>query len=501
MNKLKVLFMIAVLFLSIAGGAGAEFVLPGFGISSLEELVESISEQIAEKYKQSEWAKDGKKPYVFLNKNYFADPHTGNIYPFSSFLAVELKKSLMDKNIFNITDDPASNADLVIGGDYYRENKKLVVALWLNGIKIDKDTGVVSQVAGGREELKAKYLDSRWFEESVSNRMLFLMRKLEAKSEDKLAFQESRPNVQVQKFTYQKSRLYSPFSDYIGQFVFSFLTESNLLMPITELDAASRINKYKAGTRSIIPTKTKGGTIAKMSGASHYITGSYWKVTGDEIEVQVALVTKAGEVLASDSALIPVSMLNPELLKLPQQNDAGFMKDYNSFVANADGSNPNAVNKKEVLNDTGQYNVEVFTQKGKSNIKFLLGETVTFYIKTNQASYIRIFNRTSAGQILQIFPNSFAPGGVKVEANMVVPIPEASYDFEFTVGEPVGNELIKVFASNEPLPELPSQDLQYHGIRLINLTAEEIQQKYTEYALSKGIKLAQDLIAVTTAHE
>ncbi|MCP4687797.1 MAG: DUF4384 domain-containing protein, partial [Desulfobacterales bacterium] len=193
----------------------------------------------------------------------------------------------------------------------------------------------------------------------------------------------------------------------------------------------------------------------------------------------------SGEVLAGHAVEIPARLVDPDLLKAPQREDPAFMADLTALDSRI---------------GPASFHIALFTQKGRNNLSFGEGESVVFYLKSERRAFAHIFNRDSAGEIYQIFPNGFFGADRVIEAHQVVTVPGPGYDkeFEFTVAGALGNEIVFVYASDEPLPEPPGSDSNFYGIRKIHLSADELQAFYARHAERGGVSLARDKIAIRT---
>lgn len=204
-------------------------------------------------------------------------------------------------------------------------------------------------------------------------------------------------------------------------------------------------------------------------------------VGNGQLEIKASLANSSGDILGSDSIRIPASMVSPELLRLPQSEDKRFMQDLKLLESSDSG-----------------FKVTLITDQGRNNLSYRGDQTMTFYVKVNRPAFVRLFNRGADGGVYQIYPNEFAAHSGPVTPNELVAIPgENDIDFEFKVHKPFGNELVKVYASDKPLPDLPGQDVGY-GFKKMDLDIKEIQEHYTGYATSQGVRLAQDVLPIVT---
>jgi len=143
------------------------------------------------------------------------------------------------------------------------------------------------------------------------------------------------------------------------------------------------------------------------------------------------------------------------------------------------------------------FEVEILTTRGKNNLTYAKGEKIVFLIKVNRNAHVRIFNRGADGHIYRIFPNAFHPDD-RVPAGQPVAVPGKGYgNFAFEVKPPLGNEIAKIYAADRPLQELPGKALG-RGFKQMTLSAKQIQEAFTGYALKHGIALGQDDVVIRT---
>ena len=122
------------------------------------------------------------------------------------------------------------------------------------------------------------------------------------------------------------------------------------------------------------------------------------------------------------------------------------------------------------------------------------------FIKVSRDIHVRIYSKDSEGKILRIYPNSFVDPRRIFKAGEVTSIPDNTYDgrLKFTVAGTTGDEMVFAFASNKPLPDLPSYDAGAFGMRVMKLDVKGIKQAFMEHALGRGNFLSWDSIAVRT---
>ena len=455
------------------------------GIQSLKDAVDALVGKLAKTCKKNTGlANNPEFRKIFINSNYFNDPQDESTYPFSLKLNQAFQRSLHNTGFFSVTDNPKCFSGLFLTGAYHRDGERLMLSVKIRSNMDLKNSAIkkFDLLATAHETLNKNYWADDWFTPSVKGKMDYLMFCLEQKYSDARTSDQNH-KLLVNSFTFEHTRLYSPFSHYISQYAKDYFSGNLLFTPVTDVE--QQLKKIQSvTTRSIVPNQTTGGTIAEIAKASCLIQGNYWNTSSDKIEVHGELTDVQGEILASARIRIPTDLVCPSQLKLPQADDANFMDDLDILI-DPDTTKP--------------LSVELFTQKGRNNLSFANGESIVFYIKSNRAAYVRIFNRTPDGTIYRIYPNDYDTGHRPIPPNSVTAVPNINYNqtFEFSVEGATGNELVFAYASEKPLDELPGVDLG-HGMRQISLTVKQIHEQYTEHAARYGYALFRDVIALRT---
>lgn len=96
----------------------------------------------------------------------------------------------------------------------------------------------------------------------------------------------------------------------------------------------------------------------------------------------------------------------------------------------------------------------------RPNATYSVGEAVNLTVTTDRDAYVTVFAVSPDGTTAVLFPNRVNPDN-RVPANTPVPVPGKGARIE--VGGPVGRELIKIVASEQPLPLPDLGDFQTAG--------------------------------------
>ncbi len=87
---------------------------------------------------------------------------------------------------------------------------------------------------------------------------------------------------------------------------------------------------------------------------------------------------------------------------------------------------------------------------------YRVGDSITFYFKTDRDCYLTLINIGTTGNITQLFPNKLHPDH-SVKAGMRYRIPGSDYGFELIVQPPGGTERIYALASTSPIDIFKNQ--------------------------------------------
>jgi hypothetical protein len=113
---------------------------------------------------------------------------------------------------------------------------------------------------------------------------------------------------------------------------------------------------------------------------------------------------------------------------------------------------------------------------------YAVGQQLKVFVRPRQTSYITVLNVGTSGRVAVIFPN-FHQRDMQVRAGQTVSIPAGSADWRIDIAGPPGIEVIKVFASREPL-KLPE---------ILKLTGATPEQPLLSLGRS-GEEVARDLV-------
>ncbi len=122
---------------------------------------------------------------------------------------------------------------------------------------------------------------------------------------------------------------------------------------------------------------------------------------------------------------------------------------------------------------TESIQVEITTHLGDAQT-FIKGDSISFLLSLNKASYIYLFYEDADGQILQLVPN-YRQSNNFFQQGFFMTIPDNEAGFKFIVQAPFGNDKLWVFAVDNPVPEF-SVSAKEKDLKLLDLSLSKIKQ-------------------------
>ena len=95
--------------------------------------------------------------------------------------------------------------------------------------------------------------------------------------------------------------------------------------------------------------------------------------------------------------------------------------------------------------------IKVSAWLDRDNAIYKAGDKLVLSVKASRDAYITVLDVGTSGKVHVVFPNEFQQDNF-IKVGQVVQIPGHNAGFDFLVGGPTGNELLKVFASENPAP-------------------------------------------------
>ncbi|HCY84493.1 MAG TPA: hypothetical protein DHV36_05095, partial [Desulfobacteraceae bacterium] len=447
-------------------------------IQTLDDLAEQTARALVLAYGQRN---DGPAGTVFVGRHSFPDARSEAMVPLSLLLSEKFKTLLSGYRQFSVTDDPAADSDLRLSGNILKGDTGLTLAVALEKMEITDRGMTFNQIASVQETLDSRYCREHWFDFTMQGKIAFFLNTLVEDSLNALP-QKERADIQIHRFTLRDSRYYSSFSDILNTRILDYFSGSRFFVPV--MDTAARMDRLKSGGAYIPASSKVPGTVeAAMVNAPYFLRGSFRPTTRGGVSISASLAATDGRILASASTKIPA-----------------YLTDRDTLEPVADERSRQEIDLFEApLGKTA--GLKLMTQKGRNNVSFKRGETVSFFVRSDRNVYLNIFAMDAERTIYRIFPNRFTGTNPQVLAGRVTAIPDGSYadNFSFRVEGSLGNELVFAFASDRPLPELPgSIDTGFYGMTRIGLDVKEIKQWFADHAARYGAELIWDALPMLT---
>ncbi len=263
-------------------------------------------------------------------------------------------------------------------------------------------------------------------------------------------------SIQLANFTYQDTKMGSPFS--------------RRLIRVFEKELVEEA-KYKIQTDFSYTTKN-----IKLP---HYIlTGTYWE-DGESLKIIAILRERQSlKTIASVDGILPKKWLN-------QNNISYLPENYEDALASM------MAFKKDEITGSG-LKLEVWTNKGDDSPVFYEGDTLRFYIRVNNECYVRIINHFADGTRILLVDNMYI-GSDKV--NKAVKIPR-----EFLCASPFGIEVLQVNAQSVDFNPLYTESSYGYDFIKEDLTAILKNTRGFKPIKNEDLK-AEKRIVVTTMNK
>ena len=261
---------------------------------------------------------------------------------------------------------------------------------------------------------------------------------------------QSEGKVLLTPFTYQDTRMSSPFS---RQLLAALETQ------IGQMGKWKTVNQTRRSRGNFRPRSVQHmRDFAKEAGATLLLSGTYWE-NGDQITLRATLrdvetgEIKAGAVVAFDRDV--------KTLNFKPQNYKQMLIEQHAF---AEGEFISGLQ------------VEMWTDKGSEHLLYTKGETMKVSVRVNRAAHIRLLYILADGRRTLLYDNYYID---QSKVNRVVEIPQ-----EFECAPPFGAELMVVAARTEVFP--PIQTYESDGYHF--LSAKDARQAARDF---RGMKKKQ----------
>ncbi|MFQ5653001.1 MAG: DUF4384 domain-containing protein [bacterium] len=272
--------------------------------------------------------------------------------------------------------------------------------------------------------------------------------------------------VLVTPFTYQDTRMGSPFSRFFMQVM------ENKIVEVARWQAVQQATTFEPKTRNMTRE------FAQASGATHVLTGTYWEQPKKVRFLATLRRVADSKVMASAVAVVDSTILRQPNLTIRPRNFSQAFSDRKAF------------NTDEVIG--GGLHLEVWTNKGVENLLYTEGERMQVYVRVNMPCYIRFIYHLADGYRTLLLDNYYIDGS---KVNKVYLIPE-----EFECSAPFGAEVLQVFARSEKFDSIETRNVDGHDILAQDLQRFLTKTRGFKKAKRDGLQ-AESRLVITTMRE
>lgn len=373
--------------------------------ASLKELSQGVATELQER--------SGGAKRLYLDKANLKDAVSGETSNLSAFLANELESALSAAG-FSFSDF-MEQADLSIGASYQRDGDRLRVFIKYCPAKD----------AAGCKSLSATLPQSRLPKESFSESLDSRIKRLVQKASGS----RSGLKVFINPVVERKGRYSSEFSEYLTAKARSLLVNSQQFEVLEEQPVTRSLSNTRSLAAKAKEVKNLETSAALFSGADAVLDGYYLEGAG-RVTVVMTLKNLKGGVLGSseesiERSQIPYSTTNPSAGRLAELAD--------------------------IAGETNQKVVKLNSTKGDRFQVYRAGERVQFLIQVAKPLYVYLFGINTRNEVSQLYPG---PGQQQfpIGAGQVHTVPGDKESWEIVVEPPFGTDVVKLFASDHPLP-------------------------------------------------
>lgn len=218
--------------------------------------------------------------------------------------------------------------------------------------------------------------------------------------------------VLVTPFSYQDTKMASPFSRFFKQVLESKVNEVAKWTPMQQVEV------QQPQTRNV------SREVAQASGAQYVLRGTYWEQPNGVKVIATIQRVSDGKTVGSAEVVLDASILQKSGQSLKPENFLKALSDQKQF------------NKDEVIG--GGLSLEVWTNKGSDDLIFTKGEKMQIYVRVNMPCHLRFLYHLADGRRTVLIDDYYID---ESKVNQVYPIPE-----EFECDSPYGAEVLQAFA-------------------------------------------------------
>jgi len=350
---------------------------------------------------------------LYLDKANIKDAVSGESSNLSAFLVNELESSLSAAGY--TFSDFMEQADLALGATYQRDGETLRVFVKYCPAK---DSRGCKSLAAALPVVK---LPKDSFSESLDSRLKRLVQKTSGNRTGLKVF--------INPVIERKGRYASEFSEYVTAKARSYLVNSQQFEVLEEQPVTRSLSNTRGLAAKAKEVKNLETSAALFSGADAVLDGYYLEGSG-RVTVAMTLKNLKGGVLGSaeesiDRSLIPYNTVNQA---------AGTL----AMVADVAGQGT-------------QQQVKLNTTKGDRFQVYRAGEKVQFLIQVARPLYVYLYGINTKNEVSLLYPG---PGQQEhpLQSGVIHTVPGEHESWEVLVEPPFGTDVVKLFASEQPLP-------------------------------------------------
>lgn len=373
--------------------------------ASLKELAAGAASELK--------AAAGSARTLYLDKANIKDAVSGESSNLSAFLVNELESSLSAAGY--TFSDFMEQADLVLGAIYQRDGETLRV--FVKYCPAKDSSGCKSLAAA----LPVARLPKDSFSESLDSRLKRLVQKTSGNRAGLKVF--------INPVIERKGRYASEFSEYVTAKARSYLVNSQQFEVLEEQPVTRSLSNTRGLAAKAKDVKNLETSAALFSGADAVLDGYYLEGSG-RVTVAMTLKNLKGGVLGSaeesiERSLIPYSTVNQTAGALAMMAD--------------------------VAGQGAQQQVKLNTTKGDRFQVYRAGEKVQFLIQVARPLYVYLYGINIKNEVSLLYPG---PGQQErpLQSGAIHAVPGEHERWEIVVEPPFGTDVVKLFASERPLP-------------------------------------------------
>lgn len=243
--------------------------------------------------------------------------------------------------------------------------------------------------------------------------------------------------VAIAKANYQDMDLSSEFGNYLIQKIETIMGQEKVLYNvIAQKVFQDELKRLQSPIEDCLSGKFMPLSATVISRVNGLVFARYWD-KGDKVEIKMELIEVGkGTVLGSSSLELSKNSFPKDIAYKPN-NDMIAGEGLKAFGSGA---------------SSGDFKIKVWADKGEGSV-YTKDESVQFHFRSNKDCYIYLYHMDASGSVKLLFPNSFNKDN-RIKANQINSIPDDTMNFDFKITEPLGAEMVKAFASLQPIKDL-----------------------------------------------